>query len=511
MALTLEPSKRILESPNYKWWAYAAISVGLFLTVMDQSGVNIALPRIAEHFSADIPTVQWITLGYVLATSALFMPMGRISDIVGRKYVYMGGFVVFVAAAAVGGSAETLSVVVASKIVQGIGSAGIQANGMAMVADIFPERERGKALGLYMLIIGTGAISGPVIGGVLVSSLGWRSVFFASVPVGILAFAAALLILQRGPRMRGADSNSIRFDWAGAALSSTALVSLLYGVTSLHRAGIGSIEVAGGLALGVLLIVGFIMWELRVSDPMLDLNFFRSKVFSFGVSARFLSFLGGSSIFFLMPFYLVQGLGYEPSRAGLLMVPGAIAMAVVGPFSGRLSDRLGTRWLTVAGMAISGGSLIFFSTLTISSPASHVVVGMAMQGLGMGVFSSPNTSAIMSSISREEYGIASAFLNMTRTTANLSGVALATTMVTLTMASMGYEPSLAAVSEAGGIDVRTAFVAGLGRAFLVAGVLVFTAMALAAYRGEKPPASEDACDQEPDTRNEASGRKASDD
>ena len=221
MALTLEPSKRILESPNYKWWAYAAISVGLFLTVMDQTGVNIALPRIAEHFSADIPTVQWITLGYILATSALFMPMGRISDIVGRKYVYMGGFVVFVAAAAVGGSAETLNVVVASKIVQGIGSAGIQANGMAMVADIFPERERGKALGLYMLIIGTGAISGPVIGGVLVSSLGWRSVFFASIPVG-------LLVLQRGPRMRGAHSESIRFDWGGAALSSTALVSILY-------------------------------------------------------------------------------------------------------------------------------------------------------------------------------------------------------------------------------------------------------------------------------------------
>ena len=508
MALTFEPSRRILDSPNYKWWAYAAISVGLFLTVMDQSGVNIALPSIAEHFSADIPTVQWITLGYVLATSALFMPMGRISDIVGRKYVYMGGFVVFVAAAAVGGSAETFPVLVASKIVQGIGSAGIQANGMAMVADIFPERERGKALGLYMLIIGTGAISGPVIGGVLVSSLGWRSVFFASVPVGILAFAAALFVLQRGPRMRGAHSESIRFDWGGAALSSTALVSLLYGVTSLHRAGIGSVDVAGGLALGVLLIAGFIAWELKVSDPMLDLNFFRSKVFSFGVSARFLSFLGGSSIFFLMPFYLVQGLGFEPSKAGLLMVPGAVTITIMGPFSGRMSDRFGSRWLTVVGMAISGGALVFFSTLTIDSPPYHVVLGMAVQGLGMGIFSSPNTSAIMSSIRREEYGIASAFLNMTRTTANLSGVALATTMVTLTMGSLGYEPNLAAVSEVG---VRAAFVTGLGRAFLLAGVLVFIAMVLAAFRGEKRLEPEEAIDVDPKTRNEASSPRASED
>ena len=500
-----------MESPNYKWWAYAAISVGLFLTVMDQSGVNIALPRIAEHFSVDIPTVQWIALGYVLATSAMLLPMGRISDIVGRKYVYMGGFVVFVAAAAVGGSADAFPLVVGSKIVQGIGSAGIQANGMAMVADIFPDRERGKALGLYMLIIGTGSISGPVIGGVLVSSLGWRSVFFASVPVGLMAFVAALLVLQRGPRMRGADSDSVRFDWGGAALSSTALVSLLYGVTSLHRAGIGSIDVAGGLALGLLLIAAFIAWELKVSDPMLDLNFFRSRVFSFGVSARFLSFLGSSSIFFLMPFYLVQGLGYEPSRAGLLMVPGAVAMALTGPLSGRMSDRFGTRWLTVAGMAISGGGLVFFSTLTINSPASHVVLGMAVQGMGMGIFSSPNTSAIMSSMRREEYGIASAFLNMTRTTANLSGVALATTIVALTMSSMGYEPSLAAVSETGGIDVRTAFVTGLGRSFLLAGVLVFTAMALSIFRVEKPLASEDAGDAAPDSRGEASRSKASND
>ena len=500
-----------MDSPNYKWWAYAAISVGLFLTVMDQSGVNIALPSIADHFSADIPTVQWITLGYVLATSAMFMPMGRISDIVGRKYVYMGGFVVFVAAAAVGGSSESLAMVVGSKIVQGIGSAGIQANGMAMVADIFPERERGKALGLYMLIIGTGAISGPVIGGVLVSSLGWRSVFFASVPVGLIAFVAALLVLQRGPRLRGTDSDSIRFDWGGAALSSTALISLLYGVTSLHRAGIGSIDVVGGLALGLVLFAGFIIWELKVSDPMLDLNFFRSKVFSLGVSARFLSFLGGSSIFFLMPFYLVQGLGYEPSRAGLLMVPGAITMAIMGPFSGRMSDRFGTRWLSVGGMAISGGALISFSTLTISSPASHVVLGMAMQGLGMGIFSSPNTSAIMSSIAREEYGIASAFLNMTRTTANLSGVALATTIVTLTMASMGYEPSLSAVSEAGGTGVRTAFVTGLGRAFLLSGILVITAMALAAFRAEKPLASEDTEDEAPISRSGGYGQKAPDD
>jgi len=187
---------------------------------MDQSGTNIALPTIADHFDADIPTVQWISLGYILATSALFMPAGRLSDIIGRKYVYMGGFVIFMAAAAVGGSSNWFPALVAAKIVQGIGAAGVGANGMAIVADVFPERERGKALGLYMTIIGTGSISGPIIGGTLVSAFGWRSVFFIAIPLGLIALLAAALVLQKGVGQRREDAESVRFDWGGAAMAS---------------------------------------------------------------------------------------------------------------------------------------------------------------------------------------------------------------------------------------------------------------------------------------------------
>ena len=178
------PSRRILSSPHYKWWAYAAIGVGMFVTVMDQSGVSIALPRIAERFSADLPTVQWITLGYVLSTAAMLMPMGRLSDMLGRKPVYLAGLVVFMAAAALGGSAQSFGVIIAAKVVQGIGAAAIQANGLAMIAQVFPENERGKGFGMYMAVIGAGSIGGPVIGGLLVSALGWRSVFFRQRPAG---------------------------------------------------------------------------------------------------------------------------------------------------------------------------------------------------------------------------------------------------------------------------------------------------------------------------------------
>ena len=169
---------------------------GLFLTVTDQSGVNIALPRIAQHFGADLPSAQWIALGFTLSTSVMFMPVGRLSDIFGRAHVFMLGFGVFVLAAVLGGTAVAFPILIVAKIIQGIGVAGIEANGMAMVADIFPEKERGKAIGLYMSIIGAGAVGGPVIGGNLVSLLGWRSIYAASACVGVVALLLAALVLQ---------------------------------------------------------------------------------------------------------------------------------------------------------------------------------------------------------------------------------------------------------------------------------------------------------------------------
>lgn len=479
--LTLEPISKIANSPNYKWWVYCAVAVGMFTSVMDQSGTNIALPAIADHFNADIPTVQWVTLSYILATSALFMPAGRLSDIVGRKYVFMGGLALFAIAAIIGGSATSFPMLMGAKILQGVASAGIGANGMAMVAAIFPDNERGKALGLYMTIIGTGVILGPVIGGVLVGYLGWRAVFFAVVPMGILALVAASLVLKKGTRP-ASDTKSLGFDWGGAGMSSGALVAFLLSLTNVHRLGWDSPAIIGGLVLAVVLIVAFLWWENRTSDPMLDLAFFQSGVFSMGVAARFSSFLGSSSVFFLMPFFLVQGLQYSPSKAGLFMVPSAIGMAVMGPISGRLSDKFGTRWLSVLGMGISTCAFIVFSRMTIDTSPAHVLLGLSMQGIGMGLFSSPNTSSIMSSVSKDDYGIASAFLNTTRTSANLSGVAIATTIVTVTMGLMGFEPSLSAVSAGGGDGVRIAFVTGLSRAFMLAGAFVFLSSAISAVR-----------------------------
>lgn len=490
LPVAIGPINSISRSPNYKWWAYFSIAIGLFLTVLDQSGVNIALPRIAEEFDADIPTVQWISLSYVLSTSATLMPLGRLSDMLGRKLVYVTGFFVFVGAAALAGSADTFTMIILAKVIQGVGSAAIQANGMAMITQVFPEQERGRALGLYMTIIGTGAITGPVVGGLLVSQLGWRYVFFASVPIGIIAITAALAVLRSGVA-GGPDGPRQRFDWAGATLSSAALVSFLLGITNAHELGWLSPPIVLAFGLSLSLAAAFIWWERRIDHPMLDLGFFRVRAFSFGVAARFLSFLGGTAVFFLMPFYIIQGLGYQASTAALFMLPGSASMALTAPIVGRVSEKLGTRWLSVGAMVSSTAGMVLFSQLSTDSSPLHIMTGMVLTGTGMGAFSSTNTSAIMGSLSRQSYGIASAFLNLVRTFANLTGVAVGAAITAITMASLGFEPSLADLGLSTDPEgARSAFVLGLNRAFLLSVALMLLALACAALRGEPDPSNQ---------------------
>ncbi|MCY3542969.1 MAG: MFS transporter [Chloroflexi bacterium] len=486
MNLALGPVARITRSANYKWWVFSSVALGLFLTVTDQSGVNIALPRIAEHFGADLPAAQWIALGFTLSTSVMFMPVGRLSDIFGRSHVFMVGFAIFVAAATIGGTAVAFPMLIAAKLLQGIGVAGIEANGMAMVADIFPERERGKAIGLYMSIIGAGAVGGPVIGGTLVSLLGWRSIYAASACVGIIALLLAAVVLRREVNRDDSQPARTSFDWTGAALSSIVLVCFLLSITNGHRLGWDSPVVLGGIGAAVAALALFVWWEGKAEAPMLDLTFFRSKVFSLGVSARFLSFLAGSAVYFIMPFYLVQGLGLEPSHAGLLMVPGSIAIGVWGPVSGRLSDKIGTRWLTVVGMALAGTGMLLFSTLDEDSSTMKVMFSIFLEGTGIGLFSSPNTSAIMTAIDSRKFSVASAFLNLVRTSASLSGIAIFTAIVVFTMSSQGFAPDLSAVTETGGIEIKLVFIAGMKRAFFAAALVMFAALIVSALRPENP-------------------------
>ena len=290
---------------NYKWWVFGTVGIGTFLSVVDHGSVMVALPDIESRFSTDLPTVQWVIVGYALAISVLLLPMGRLGDIVGRKQVYICGFAIFVIAAALAGAAPNLGLLIGAKVFQGVGSAMIQGNAMATIISVFSSEERGKALGAHLSVVGTGAIAGPALGGLLISALGWRAVFFVNVPVGLVTIAVAALVLSGGPEAQDArEGGKPSFDWAGAVLSAFALLAFLLVVGNGDRLGWGSPATLAGAASSVFLLAVFIWWELRASSPMLDLRLFQRKLVVLGVAAGWIGFLGTSAARFLMPFYL---------------------------------------------------------------------------------------------------------------------------------------------------------------------------------------------------------------
>ena len=474
----------ITESRSYKYWVFFALAIGLFASVVDHGSVNIALPSIASALRIDLPSVQWVVIGYSLVISALLLPMGRLSDLIGRKRVYILGSLVMILGALGAGFAPDLIVLLAARLVQGCGAAMTQGTGMAIMTQVFPPQERGRAIGLLMTTVGVGAVAGPAIGGVMVDWLGWRAVFFLNIPLVVIGIGATAAVLRGWESDRAPKGSS--FDWVGAALSTGTLVSLLLGLTTAHKTGWDSPTIVLTLVLSGALFLTFIWWELRCPSPMLDLRFFRFRVFSFGVSAAFLTFLGSSAVLFLMPFYLQNVLGYSPKVAGLVIVPGALCMAVMGSVAGVLSDRFGWRWFTVGGMLCSTAGLLVLSRVTETSSLWLVTPALILMNTGMGTFYSPNTSSVLSAVGRESYGVVSGFLNLVRNSANVVSLAIATSIVAGTMGSLGFEPSLEAVRGDTVEGVKNAFTVGMRYAFYVMTALVVCSATVSFLQGRRP-------------------------
>ena len=472
--------QRITSSPAFKWWNFWTIAAGTFFSVVDHGSVLIALPGIESHFDATLESVQWVVVAYALVISVLLLPMGRLGDVIGRRRVYMIGTAIFVVGSLGATLSPTLGVLIAMRVLQGIGAGMVQGCGMGMMIAAFPDSERGKALGTHLSIVGLGAIAGPAIGGFLVAWLGWQWVFFINVPTGCLVLALSWFVLERGAgagQYRRGQGTS--FDWTGAAVSGMFLLILLLVVGNGNGLGWQSAPVIIGAVAVVLLLAFFIWWELRVGSPMLELRLFANRIFGMGAAAAWLSFFGSSAARFMMPFYLQRVLGYAPEQVGLMMIPAAVCMVILGPLSGRLSDRFGWQALTVGGSALTAaGAFVLAFGIQERSPVWFVIGTMMMQSSGTGLFNSPNNSSIISVVDRSRYGVVSALTQLIRNSANVVSVAVATTIVVSTMATYGVEPKLEAVNP----EVATAFVAGLRWAFLAMGCGLATSFAISLYR-----------------------------
>lgn len=419
-----------------KWWILLAVGVGSFMTALDGSVVNTLLPVVARAFGSNVAAVEWVVIVYLLLVSGLLLSFGRLGDMRGQRGIYVSGFVVFVASSALCGLANSVAWLVACRGLQALGAAMLLSNAPAILTKNFPATQRGQALGMQATMTYLGLTAGPSLGGWLAGLFTWRAVFYVNVPVGLLAVVLSMRCI---PRDSGAERKE-PFDVAGAVLFMAGLTALLLGLNQGQAWGWTSGKTLGLMVLAVLLLAGFVMVEQRRPSPMLDLSLFGKRVFAAATGSAILNYICLYSIVFALPFYLIQGLGLGPAQAGLLLTAQPLVMAIAAPLSGALSDRIGSRVLSTLGMLILASGLFVLSRLTLESPTGHVALGLAVAGLGTGIFISPNTSALMGSAPRQRQGIAAGILATARNVGMVLGVGIAGAILTTILAG-GSAPS----------------------------------------------------------------------
>ena len=446
---------------------------GTFMSTLDSSIVNIALPTIRRDLNAG-DSVEWIVLCYLLTTTSTLLIMGRLSDWIGRRQLYITGFCVFVIGSLLCGLAWNLWSLVSFRVIQGLGASMIFAIGPAIISDAFAPSERGKALGFMGSVVAAGASAGPVIGGLLLGKFGWSSIFFVNVPVGLVAIWRAWTILPKSPNVTGQ-----RFDLVGAGLFLIGVTTLLTGLDFGPEPSYGWSHplVIGLLAIGAVLLLLFLLWEMRVSEPMLRLSLFRIRLFTAAILAAFCGFVASGGNLFVIPFFLQQLLGLNPERAGLVLLAGPLTLSVAAPLGGYLSSRISTRWLSSAGLLLAASGYFAFSFLDAGWDWTEVIWRSSLVSLGFGLFQSPNSSSALNSAPLAQRGIASSMIAFMRNLGFVVGIALA--------AAVWYSTrNRYALAHGTTPEVTDAQLLGMHYVYLVLTGLVLTGALISLTRGK---------------------------
>ncbi|MEA1903113.1 MAG: MFS transporter [Actinomycetota bacterium] len=456
-----------------KWLVMAAVSMGVILATIDASIVNVAFPTLVEELDTSFNVIQWVALGYLLTIATLTLGMGRLGDVIGKKSLYASGFAIFTVASALCGLAPDVGWLIGFRVVQAMGAVLILALGSAILVEAFPPHERGKALGWIGTAVSLGIITGPVLGGLLISAFEWRAIFFVNIPVGIFGTWLAIRNVPKTTPVPGQ-----RFDIVGAVLMSVSLFAFSLALTLGQEQGFASLPILSAFAIAAVTAVAFVFVELRVSSPMIELRLFRNLMLTVSVITGFLVFAGLSATFFLLPFYLDGVLGFDVRTMGLLLGAAPLMVGVVSPMSGSLSDRIGIRRLTLLGLVIMTVTYFGFLTLSVDTTIPHFVALAIPLGIGIAVFQSPNNSAIMGSVPREYIGLGGGLLTITRLLGQISGIAvLGSVWAAATTAAAG------GVLPDGGASATNpaAQVVGMHTTFLVVGGIMTLAVIIGAW------------------------------
>jgi EmrB/QacA subfamily drug resistance transporter len=426
-AITAPPMSISAEKDPRRWWALIGLTFALFMALLDNTVVNVALPHIQRSLHTSISDLQWIVSGYSLVFGALLITGGKVGDIIGRRRVFIGGLFLFTLASALCGVAPNVTALHIFRALQGIGGAAIFPLTLAIINTTFEGKERATAISVWGAVAGLAIALGPVLGGLLVDNVSWRAVFFINLPVGIVAATIVMLTVKES---RDTEGNG-RIDWFGALLSIVALFAIIYALiqTGASGWGWGSRNNVLTLAGGILLVIAFIGFEWQLSrrggEPMIELSFFQNPAFNAVNAVAFLLSLGMFASFFYLSLYLQTVLGYSALGAGLRTLPIAVGIFVGSPLSAQLAGRYGPRWPLALGLLLAAGSIVAWGLLlTPTTGYSHFAWVFPVFGFGMGMVFPAIGTAVLNAVPARFAGVATGLNDMSREVGGTFGIAV---------------------------------------------------------------------------------------
>lgn len=460
------------EIQKKRWMILIVLNIFTFMSTLDGSIVNIALPELSKQLKLPMAQIEWVTTGYLMAICAAILFFGKLGDIVGKIRIFKIGTIVFVIGSMLCGFSLSLPALLASRVIQAIGASMTMANSQGIVTDIFPANERGKALGFIGTFVSLGSIAGPSLGGIMVSTLGWEYIFWVNIPIGVIAILLGWKVL---PKDLTRTKSTI--DVPGSLLFAIFIISLFAGLLLGQQLGYGDSLIVTSLIVAIASFIAFLWTELRRKEPLLQLSLFKNPLFSLSILCGFLVFTANFCFNIIAPFYAQNMLNLSPFEAGFLLMLLPICMVVVAPISGALSDKIGSEFLTFAGLVVM--VIAQFGLAELHEGSSVVLVGVwiAMLGIGSGLFQSPNNSLVMSKVPRTQLGSAGSVNSLVRNVGMVVGITIATTILFHVMSSeAGYRVT-------GLVPGRPElFISGMHVVFMTSASICFVAALLTGWR-----------------------------
>jgi EmrB/QacA subfamily drug resistance transporter len=411
---------RLFAPENRKWWTLVAVAIGLFMIMLDNTVVNVALPSIRQDLGISISELEWVVNAYALTFGVLLLSGGKLADMIGRRKIFIAGLVIFTGASLWCGLAGGASSLIAARTVQGIGAALMNPATLSIITATFPPRQRGTAIGIWAGVSALALAIGPIVGGLLTEKINWSWIFFINIPVGVLGVLAAGVFIDETKD----TSREQRLDLPGLLTSGIGLFALTYGLIETNDHSWTSTRVLSLFGVAAVALAAFVLLELHQRLPMLDLSLFRNPTFAGANAAMLLVGLAMFGIFFYNSLFLQNILGYGAIKTGATFLPMTVLIILVAPIAGRFTDRVGARWLMGAGMSLLAVALVLFGTLDASSSFWAILPGLLVGGVGMAITMAPTTAAAMGSVPVDKAGVGSAVINSMRQVGGSLGIAI---------------------------------------------------------------------------------------